>query len=277
MSTLDRSGPQKRTRGTQQQEENTAEPATSLPTAPETHSAQAAVDAGCAATARTIAGEEKGGSKNEPSGLGVTPIESVDGQKGDAGQTRVSRSMWSDLDDLDSDDSDEPSSSLLPGHGSSIGDALRASGHPRDDGQGTDASTETSLAKKSGCSLDSTLREIGVGGRGKTASSGVEGERGALAGGIRVLSSTAIPTGGNITRIPQSSAAPDRRMTASSGQADVSTGGALSQNLGGTPVTALSGASTVGGRGGVFSLLGRGGGFENDDLLDAALDDSDQE
>lgn len=268
VSTLDGSVPEKRSRDAQQQGGATAESATTQATAPATRPAQAALDTDCAATARTLPGKEKGDSSNEPAGLGLEPIESVDGRKGVAGETRVSSSMWSDLDGLDSDDSDE--------RDSSTGDVLQESGQPQDDEQLTDGGRGTAMGKHSGRSQDSDARHTNVGGRDTTAPSGVEGERGPLAGDVS-LSNTAMPTGGDLTRRPQSNAAPDRHMTTSSGQADVSTGDALSQNMGGTQVAALSGSSTVAGRGGVFSLLEGEGSFQNDDLLDAALDDSGEE
>ncbi|CAM9098525.1 unnamed protein product, partial [Laminaria digitata] len=275
-STLDSARPQNRARGTGQREGSAAESAEFLATALGTRLSQAAdiaepivtVDAGPSATARTILGEEEGGSKDEPAGLGV---ERIDGREGVAGQARVSSSMWSDLDDLDSDDSDEESSTLLPGRDSSIGGAIMASGQPQHDApQGSDGGSEAVLAKQASRSQDSDLRETGVGGRGTTAPSRVERDRETLVGDVRSSNSnTAIPMAGSLARMPPSNAAPGRHTTASSGQAlsgqaDVSTGEALSQNLGGTPVAALSGASTVAARRGVFSLLGGEGGFEND-------------
>ena len=267
MSTLDGSGPPKRTPSTQQPEGNIAESATLRGTASEARPAQATVDAGSPTSARTLPGEEKGGSKNKPAGLGVALMESVDGREGVAGQTRVSSSMWSDLDGLDSDDSDE--------RGSSVNAALEASGQPQDDEQGTGGSREAALAKHSDRSQDNNVRETDVGGRDTIAPPGVEGKRGAFAGDLS-LGNTEIQVGGNLAQMPQANAAPDQHMATSSGQAGVSMGDALSQNLGGTPVAALSGTSAVAARGGVFSFLGGEGGFEDDDLLDAALDDSDQ-
>lgn len=267
-STLDGSGPQKCTRGTQQLEGNTAELAALRATASEARPAQATVDAGCSTSARTVPGEEKGVSKNEPAGLGVELIDSVDGGQGVAGQTRVSSSMWSDLDGLDSDDSDN--------RDGSISAALQASGQSQDNKQGTGGSKEAALAKHSDHSQDGNVREVDVGGNNTTAPPGVKGMREGGAGDLS-LGNTEIPLGGNLAQVSQANAAPDRHMTASSGQADVSIGDAMSQNLGGTPVAALSGTSAVVARGGVFSLFGGEGGFENDDLLDAALDDSDQE
>eukprot|EP00904_Undaria_pinnatifida_P000391 jgi/Undpi1/10352/HiC_scaffold_29.g12802.m1 len=300
VSTAHGSGPDSRIRDKKQQREgNAVESATFRDSAPETHLSRTAdiaesiaeMDSARAAATSTIP-SEGGCSKGEAAGVGVEPAVSADEGRGVAGQTRVSSSMWSDLDGLDSDYSDETTSALLPGRGSSVIDCRQAGDQLQNrNEQEAGGSRETVPAKHSGRPRDSSnLRETAVDGRDATTPPGERrtlvgddattppGERRTLVGDAS-LSDKAIPTGGNRETFTPSNAEPDQPMTLSPGGLELSAReDILSPNLGGTPVEASpSGASHAPERGGIFSMLGSEGGFENDDMLDAALDDSDQE
>lgn len=218
------------------------------------------------------------------SAFGESAVRQDAGESGDgAGHIappRASHSfVWADLDGLASDDSGDDSASPLPAKSSAAMVAnLSRSGSTLAGGVDS-CSRAGALAERSG---NPNSADAEYGGRGTSGGFDCSEESArpthSMPGGASIRSMDRREHVGHVRTLPASTASLALATTGDDVERrdDDATGHDRPADAGVESGALFPGArSASAGGGGTFTLMGAGGGFEDDDLLDAALDESD--